>query len=86
MSAPTQTKKDFERAGEVLAKGLAAEQREKSQWYDLDRWARYSDPIIAAGFGLFVAGVIILSHSIAAGFVIGGAGVMGLGWLMAKSS
>lgn len=65
---------------------IEAFRKTRAKWYELDRWAQYSDLVIVVCFGFFVVGIVLLSHSLAVGLVVAGAGGMGLGYLMAKVS
>ena len=49
-------------------------------WYDLDRYARYRDPILVLGFGFVVYGVS--RWTVPGAEVLMGTGLMAVGYLM----
>lgn len=55
--------------------------REHGAFYELDRWSRYNDPLLVAGFLVVVAGVALI-HVPSAVVLLGG-GMMKLAWMMA---
>ena len=52
------------------------------KWYELDWLLPYRDLLLAAGYGLVVAGAAIVYFP--AGLVVAGAGLVALSWKMAK--
>lgn len=56
--------------------------REHGAFYELDRWSKYNDPLLVAGFLIIVAGVALI-HAPSAVVLLGG-GMMKLAWMMAS--
>lgn len=54
----------------------------KTPFYNLDRYSKYRDPIMVAGFGLVLIAVARISP--VAAVMLLGAGMMYVGWLMSR--
>lgn len=82
MSAPVpKTDKElFERTGDYLA----GRKHPAPHWYELDILAPFHDVVALVGFALLVGGVAMFSHGGA--LIVAGAGLLALGWMMAKSA
>ena len=82
--AATSSKATRQMITEAVAKarGQREEKLAGSAWYELEGLIPYRDLLFVAGFALVVAGVALWSRP--AALVVGGAGLMYLGWLMSK--
>ena len=59
---------------------------ERKAFYELDRWSRYNDPLLVAGFLVVVASVAAAwpPYSLPAAGTLLGAGMMKLAWMMGQ--
>ncbi len=64
----------------------SAQERERRPFYDLDRWSRYNDPLLVAGFLVMVVSVALIlpPYTFPVAGVLLGAGMMRLAWMMGQ--
>jgi hypothetical protein len=63
-----------------------AQERGEKAFYELDRWSKYNDPLLAVGFLTVVASVALmwLPYTLAPAGMLLGLGMMKLAWMMGK--
>ncbi len=66
----------------------SAQERERRPFYDLDRYSKYNDPLLVAGFLVVVVSVALIlpPYTFPVAGVLLGAGMMRLAWMMGQGS